>query len=166
MLALIPTSSISAGQLRRRWIVPPHSREKSILEGIRKQLGQLFVREVDGIAIERWYRNLMDEKELSQGTAVRHFNVMHNMMGKAATISSKETGIDRNPADEVEVKRPNDQRERYLSVEELRKLKQALEEKMYRKGVKAINQTYYRLRLIVRIFSATRGERWASKSGR
>ena len=90
-----------------------HDREESILEGIRKQLGHLFVREVDGIAIERWYRNLMDEKELSQGTAVRHFNVMHHMMGMAATIWSKETGIDRNPADEVEVKRPNDQRERY-----------------------------------------------------
>ena len=56
---------------------------------------------------------------------MRHFNVMHHMMEKAATIWSKETGIDRNPADLVEVKRPDDQRERYLSVEEIRRLKAA-----------------------------------------
>jgi hypothetical protein len=74
----------------------------------------------------------MEEKGLSEGTAVRHFNVMHRMMGKAATIWSKATGINRNPADEVEVKRPNDQRERYLSVEELPRLKQTVDEKMYR----------------------------------
>lgn len=132
-----------------------HSREKSILKGIRKQFGQLFVREAGGIAIDRWYRCLMEEKGLSEGTALRHFNVMHHMMGKAAAIWSKETGIDRNLADEVEVKRPNDQRERYLSVEELPRLKQTLDEKMYRRGMKAINQTYYRLRLIVLIALAT-----------
>ena len=45
------------------------------------------------------------------------------MMEKAATIWSKETGIDRNPADQVEVKRPDDQRERYLAAEEIRRLK-------------------------------------------
>ncbi len=141
-----------------------HKREKSILEGIRKQLGHLFVREAGGIAVERWYRSLMDEKGLSEGTAVRHFNVMHHMMGKAATIWSKETGIDRNPANEVEVKRPNDQRERYLSIEELRRLKQTLDEKMYRKGVMAINQTYYRLRLIV-LIALTTGMRIAEIFG-
>jgi len=100
---------------------------------------------------------------LSDGTAIRHFNVMHHMMGKAATIWSKETGIDRNPADEVEVKRPNDQRERYLSAKELPTLKRALDEKMYRKGMKAINQTYYRLRLIV-LIALTTGMRIAVRS--
>jgi integrase len=125
-------------------------REKSILEGIREQLERLFVREVeDGVAIEHWYQSLMAEKGLSQGTAVRHFNVMHHMMKKASTTWSKETGIDRNPADLVEVKRPDDQRERYLEVEEIRRLKAALDEKMYRKAGKGINRTFFRLRLIV-----------------
>ena len=73
---------------------------------------------------------------LLAGTAVRHFNVMHHMMEKAATIWSKETGIDRNPADQVEVKRPDDQRDRYLSAEEIGRLKAALDEKMYRKGTR------------------------------
>jgi len=141
-----------------------HSREKSILKGIRKQFGHLFVREAGGIAIDRWYQSVMEEKGLSEGTALRHFNVMHHMMGKAATIWSKETGIDRNPADEVEVKRPNDQRERYLSVEELPRLKQTLDEKMYRKGMKMINQTYYRLRLIV-LIALTTGMRIAEIFG-
>jgi integrase len=139
-----------------------HSREKSVLKGIRKQFGALFVREADGVAIDRWYRDLM-EKGLSEGTALRHFNVMHHMMGKATTIWSKETRIDRNPADEVEVKRPNDQRERYLSVEELPRLKETLDEKMYRRGMKAINQTYYRLRLIV-LIALTTGMRIAEIS--
>src|SRR5580698_658006 len=54
-------------------------REKSVLEGIREDLGKLFVRELaDGIPVDRWYRGLMTEKGLSQGTAVRHFNVMHH----------------------------------------------------------------------------------------
>ena len=56
------------------------------------------------------------------------------LLHKAATVWSSETGIDRNPADEVEVLRPDDQRERYLSAEEIQRLKQALDEKMYRKG--------------------------------
>jgi len=64
----------------------------------------------------------------------------------------------------VEVKGPNDQRERYLSVEELRRLKQTLDEKMYRRGVKAINQTYYRLRLIV-LIALTTGMRIAEIFG-
>ena len=33
-------------------------REKAIVDGIRLQLGRLFVREVDGIAVGRWYENL------------------------------------------------------------------------------------------------------------
>ena len=50
---------------------------------------------------------------------MRHFNVMHHMMEKAATIWTKDTGIDRNPTDQVEIIRPNDERERYLTAEEL-----------------------------------------------
>ncbi len=130
-------------------------REKSILEGIRDELGSRFVREVDGVAVSGWYEKLTALRELSAGTAVRHFNVMHHMMEKAATIWSKETGIDRNPADQVEVKRPDDQRDRYLSAEELGRLKQALDERTYRKGTKAINKTFYRLRLIVLIAVTT-----------
>jgi integrase len=124
-------------------------REKAILEGIRGELGGLFVREVEGAGIQRWYQGLTEAKGLSEGTALRHFNVMHHMMEKAATIWSKETGIDRNPADDVEVKRPDDQRERYLSAEEIQKVKWALDQKMFRKAGKGINQTFFHLRLIV-----------------
>ena len=131
------------------------NREKSIVEGIRKELGMAFVREVDGVAVARWYDNLTAVKGLSPGTAVRHFNVMHHMMEKASTIWSKETGIDRNPADQVEVERPDDQRERYLSSTELQRLKYALDEKVYRKGTREINQTFYRLRLLVLIALTT-----------
>src|ERR1700721_1947806 len=126
-------------------------REKSIVEGIRSELGRMFVREVDGVAVQRWYENLTGIRGLADNTVVRHFNVMHHMMEKASTIWSKDTGIDRNPADQVEVRRPDDQRDRYLSEEELRQLKRALDEKMYRKGTKTINKTFYRLRLIVLI---------------
>jgi hypothetical protein len=113
-------------------------REKSILDGIGSELGKFFVRELaDGTAIDRWYRGLMAERGLSQGTAVRHFNVMHHMMAKASKIWSKETGIDRNPADLVEVKRPDDQRERYLTAEEIPNLNATLDKKMYRKAGKA-----------------------------
>ena len=63
---------------------------------------------------------------------------MHHMMEKASTIWPQETGIDRNPADQVEVRRSDDQRDRYLSEDELRKLKQALDEKTYRKGTNLI----------------------------
>jgi integrase len=126
-------------------------REKSILEGIRSELGTLFVREVDGVAVSRWYENLTKRKKLSDGTAVRHFNVMHHMMAKAETIWSKETGIDRNPADQVEVRRPDDARERYLSESELRRLATALGEKRIRKGTKDVNLTIQRMRLVVLI---------------
>jgi integrase len=129
-------------------------RERSILEGIRNELGSMFVREVEG-AVDRWYRGLMERRGLSDGTALRHFNVMHHMMEKASTIWSKETGIDRNPADQVEVKRPNDQRDRYLSAEEIAGLKASLDGKMYRVGSGAINQTFYRLRLLVLIALTT-----------
>src|SRR6266851_6660004 len=109
------------------------SREKSVLDGIRSDLGRLFVREVDGDAVGSWYENLTAVCDLSPGTAVRHFNVMHHMMEKASTIWSKETGINRNPADQVEVTRPNDQRERYLEADEIGSLTATLDEKIYRK---------------------------------
>ncbi|MGA2116491.1 MAG: tyrosine-type recombinase/integrase [Bryobacteraceae bacterium] len=131
------------------------SREKSVLDGIRSELGRSFVREIDGVAVTRWYEDLTAVRELSPGTAVRQFNVMHHMMEKASTIWSRETGIERNPADQVEVRRPDDQRDRYLSEEELKRLKQALDEKMYCKGTKKINRTFYRLRLIVLIAVTT-----------
>ena len=130
-------------------------REKSILEGIRRELGSLFVREVDGTAVDRWYRGLTEAKGLSEGTAVRHFNVMHHMMEKSATIWTKETGIDRNPADQVEVKRPDDQRERYLAIEEIVSMKQVLDAKMHRTGSGVVNQTFYRLRMLVLIALTT-----------
>ena len=130
-------------------------REKSVIEGIRSELGKLFVREVDGVALSRWYESLTAERELSASTAVRHFNVMHHMMKKAATIWSKDTGIDRNPADLIEIKRPNDQRDRYLSQDELQRLKQALDEKVYRKGTNDFNKTFCRLRMIVLIALTT-----------
>ena len=122
------------------------------------------MREIDGNAVGRWYEKLTAIHELSPGTAVRHFNVMHHMMEKASTIWSKETGIDRNPADQVEVTRPDDQRDRYLSEDELRRLKRALDEKMYQKGTKAINKTFYRLRLIV-LIAVTTGMRVAEIFG-
>jgi integrase len=128
-------------------------RESSILERIRQEFKGLFVREVDGPAIDRWYQSLVESR--SEGTAVRHFNVMHHMMGKAAAIWSKETGIDRNPADQVEVRRPNDQRERYLFVEEIVSLKSTIDLKMYRAGTKVINRTFFRLRLIILIALTT-----------
>jgi integrase len=139
-------------------------REKSILEGIRSELGKSFVREVDGNAVSRWYENLTAVHELSPGTAVRHFNVMHHMMKKAATIWTKDTGIDRNPADQVEVKRPDDQRDRYLSEDELRRLKVALDEKIYRKGTNYFNKTFCRLRMIV-LIAVTTGMRMSEIFG-
>jgi len=141
-----------------------HDREKSVLEGIRREMGTLFVREVDGVTVDRWYQGLTAAKGLSAGTAVRHFNVMHHMMEKANTIWSKETGIDRNPADAVEVYRPNDQRDRYLDVEEISRLKSALDSKMYRQAGKGINETFSRLRLIV-LIALTTGMRIAEIFG-
>jgi len=139
-------------------------REKSILEGIRSELGSLFVREVDGIAVGRWYSGLTIRKKLSPGTAVRHFNVMHHMMEKASTIWARETGIDHNPADQIEVRRPDDARERYLSEDELRRLKTALDEKRLRLGTKDVNRTIQRMRLIV-LIALTTGMRQAEIFG-
>ena len=71
------------------------------------------------------------------------------MMEKASTIWSKDTGLDRNPADQVELRRPDDARDRYLSEDGLRRLKAALDEKQLRKGTKDVNRTTQRMRLIV-----------------
>jgi integrase len=130
-------------------------REKSILEGIRSALGRKFVREVDGISVGSWYENITGVRQLSAGTAVRHFNVMHHMMEKASTIWSKETGLERNPANQVEVRRPDDSRDRYLSEDELRRLKQALDQRKYRRGTKDLNKTNLRLSLLVLIAVTT-----------
>jgi hypothetical protein len=110
-----------------------YDREKSILQGIRKELGSQFVGEVDGSAIQRWYRRLGEVQGLSAGTAVRHSNVLHHMLGRAATIWSKETGIDRNPADQIEIQRVDDQRDRFLNHEEIQRLRKALEQRVLRK---------------------------------
>jgi hypothetical protein len=56
--------------------------------GSRSDLGRSFVREVDGDAVSCWYENLTTVRDLSPGTSVRHFNVMHHMMEKASTIWS------------------------------------------------------------------------------
>src|SRR5258706_7580263 len=130
MTALINRYRDEYGSKKKSW-----NREKSVLEGIRQDLGHLFVREVDGTAVQGWFRGLTDGKGLSAGTAVRHFNVMHHMMEKASEIWSNETGINRNPADQVEVYRPDDQRERYLSAEGISALKRSLDQKMYRANV-------------------------------
>jgi hypothetical protein len=63
-------------------------REKSITEGIRDELGKLFVRKVEGAAVSRWYQNPTAVRGVSEGTAVRRFHVMHHMIEKASTIWS------------------------------------------------------------------------------
>jgi integrase len=158
MSALIDRYWTEYGKLKKS-----SEREKSVLERVRMELGNHFVREVEGPVVQKWYRGLT-EGGLSAGTAVRHFNVMHHMMKKAATLWSKETGIDRNPADQIEVYRPDDQRERYLSVEEIKALKAALDQKMYRAGTRDINRTFYRLRMIV-LIALTTGMRMAEIFG-
>ena len=113
------------------------------------------------MAVQEWYDNLTDVRELAVNTAERHFHVMHHMMRKASTIWATVTGLDRNPADQVEVEHIDDARKRYLSEAELLRLKVALDERLYRKGTKDINRTNLRLRLLVLIAVATgmrRGE--------
>src|SRR5256885_2424398 len=81
MSALIRKYEVEYSQHKKSY-----DREKSILQGIRGELGHLFSRELDGPAVQRWYRGLTEVKKLSAGTAVRHFNVMHHMMEKASTL--------------------------------------------------------------------------------
>ncbi len=116
----------------------------------------MFVREVSGTDIERWRDNLRDKRRLAENTIARHFDVMHHLMKKASTIWSEETGLSRNPADLVEVKRPDDSRDRFLSKRELERLKVALDDKIFRQGTQALNQTNCRMRLIVLIAISTR----------
>jgi len=62
------------------------------------------------------------------------------------------------------VRRPDDQRDRYLSEDELRRLKGALDEKNYRKDTTTMNKTFTRLRLIV-LIAVTTGMRVAEIFG-
>ena len=133
-----------------------YSRERSILEGIRKTFKGRFVLDVDGAAIDRWYQDLSAVHGLCPGTAVRHFNVMHHMLGRAASVWTKDTGLTRNPADEVEIERPDDQRDRFLLADELIRLKGALDTEAFglRDGdasgcARVISWDHYRMRLIV-----------------
>lgn len=41
-------------------------REKSVLDNIKAEMGRLFVREVDGVAVNRWYDRLTDVHGLWQ----------------------------------------------------------------------------------------------------
>ena len=107
------------------------------------------------MAVQEWYDNLTDVRELAVNTAERHFRVMHHMMKKASTIWAPLTGMDRNPADQVEVEHIDDARKRYLSEAEILHLQVALDERMYRKGTKDINRANLRLRLLVLIAMAT-----------
>lgn len=63
-------------------------RENPSWRGIRVELGRMFVREVDGIGPPSSMRTSLWKRSLAENTAVRHFNVMHHMMKKAATIWS------------------------------------------------------------------------------
>ena len=54
-------------------------------------------------------------------------NVMHHMLGRAATVWTKDTGLARNPAAGIKIRRPDDQRDRFLLAEELPSLKKALD---------------------------------------
>ena len=89
---------------------------------------------------------------------------MRHMMENASTIRERETGIGHNLADQIEVKRPDDARERYLSEEELRRLKTALDDKRLRRDTKDVNQTIHRMRLIV-LIALTTGMRQAEIFG-
>ena len=92
-------------------------REKSIVEGIRMEMGRLFVREVDGVTVGKWYANLTGVRKLSAGTAVRHFHVMHHMMEKASTIWSKATELTGIRQIKSKFINPDDQRDPFLSLE-------------------------------------------------
>jgi integrase len=121
------------------------------------------VRDVDGEAF-RWYEGLMTIRNLSPGTAVRHFSVMHHMMEKASTIWSKETGIDRNPADQVEVMGPDDRRDPICPKRSFQGSNAHWMRSSIVRVPRAINRTFYRLRLIV-LIALTTGMRMAEIFG-
>ncbi len=131
-----------------------YDRERAVLNGIRQEFRGKFVREIDAAAIKRWYDSLINPRGLKEGTALRHFTVMRHMMGKAATIWSAETGIERNPASGVEVRRPDDARDRFLSATEIRSLNKALEAKAASEE-RRVRNVFRRLRLIVLIALTT-----------
>jgi site-specific recombinase XerD len=83
---------------------------------------------------------------------------MHHMMEKASSIWSKETGLDRNPADQVEVKRPDDARDRYLSAKELQQAEAGARRKEVPQRHEGLNRTIHRMRLIV-LLAVTTGMR-------
>jgi hypothetical protein len=72
-------------------------------------------------------------------------------MKRAGTIWSKETGIHRDPADQIEAYRPDDQRDRFLSAEGISNLKRTLDGKIHRVGTRDLNRTFYRTRTIVSV---------------
>ena len=148
-----------------------YSRERSILEGIRSVFRGRFVREIDGAAVERWYHDLTAVRGLCPGTAVRHFNVMHHMLGRAVTVWTKDTGLTRNPADEIEIRRPDDQRDRFLLAEELPRLKKALDGEAFGPhgddglpSARVISWDHYRMRLVA-LVALTTGMRLAEIFG-
>lgn len=67
---------------------------------------------------------------------------MHHVMKKAASIWSKIDRHYRNPADHIEVKRPDDQRDGYLCQDELRSLKKAAACEAVPESTRAINKTF------------------------
>ena len=147
--------------LRGEAILEISLEERLIANPASQKILSMFLVELRQRLRQEWYDNLTDVRELAVNTAERHFHVMHHMMRKASTIWATTTGIDRNPADQVEVEHIDDTRKRYLSEEELLRLKVALDERMYRKGTKDINKTNLRLRLLVLIAVSTgmrRGE--------
>ena len=127
-----------------------YSREKSILGGIRRSFGRSFVHEIDVRAVERWYHDLTAVRGLSAGTALRHFNVLHHLLSRASSVWATETGLNRNPADDIEVVRPNDQRDRFLSRDEMIIFKRELDRAAFglspSRGVKS--WAHYRMRLV------------------
>ena len=119
----------------------PLSERRTILKNLIEPGEHVALSQVsDRSASEIW--------NLSRATAWR-------VQSRSVQTASTSLGIDRNPADLVEVNRPDDSRERYLSEDELHRLKIALDEKMFRKGTKDINQTNLRMRLIVLIAVST-----------
>ena len=133
-----------------------YDRERGILKGIRQAFRGCFVSEIDGAAVERWYHDLTMIQGLSASTALRHFNVLHHLFGRATTVWTKDTGLSRNPADEVEVERPDDSRDRFLTEEEIPRLKRSLDLVAFgavvapgSRPAKVISWDHYRMRLIV-----------------
>ena len=129
-----------------------YNRERSVLNGLRQAFGNAFVHEVDGPAVERWYHGMTATKGLSCGTALRHFNVLHHLLGRAKSVWRKETGLTLNPADDIEVERPKDERDRFLSKPETAALKKALDDAVFdsaHPAGSAVGEQRRRMRLVV-----------------